>query len=184
MALLWDDAVAANADFVVQPADRSPRAQSRPFGPLPRAAVAVYGALLAGAGLTLSLLAGNSNGLRAAGANALLLGVACAVLAARVGRAPRAITDDAVFEADPTKLAAARVVSELEDLERQLAELTEQCATFDVQWTDEDPSTPTSDEPSAIGHDPSDVADVVVVPASRRRSAERASKRRRSADTE
>jgi hypothetical protein len=126
------------------------------------------------------LLAGNANGLRAAGANALLLGVACAVLAARVGRAPRRTADGAVPEADRTKLAAARVVSELEDLERQLAELTEQCATFDAQWTDEDAQTPTSDEPSAIGHDPSDVADVGGVPESRRRPAERSNRRRRS----
>jgi hypothetical protein len=180
MALLWEDAVSASAGIALQPADHSPRVQSRPFGPLPRAAVAVYGAVLALAGLTLCLLAGNANGLRAAGANALLLGVGCMLLAARVGRAPRTTSREAAPAADPTKLAAARVVSELEDLQRQLTELTEQCATFDAQWTDEDAQTPTSDEPSAIGHDPSDVADVVGVPESRRRSAERSSRRRRS----
>jgi hypothetical protein len=184
MTLLWEDAVSANAAIAVQPADHSPRVRSRPFGPLPRAAVAIYGALLALAGLTLCFLAGTGMAFRAAGANALLLGMACVVLAARVGRGPRGTSRDAAPKADATKLAAARVVSELEDLERQVAELTEQCATFDVQWTDEDPrtQTPTSDEPSAIGHVSSDVEDVVGVPESRRRPAGRSSRRRTSSN--
>ncbi|HZE66751.1 MAG TPA: hypothetical protein VE081_08990 [Sporichthyaceae bacterium] len=188
MALLWEDAVSANAVIAVQPADHSRRVQSRPFGPLPRAAVAIYGALLAVAGLTLCIQAGPGNVFWAAGANALLLGVGCLVLAARVGRVPRGTSSDAAPETADTRLAAARVVTELEDLQRQVAELTEQCATFDVQWTDEDPQThtPTSDEPSAIGHLPSDVGEVVGVQSvSRQRSAERSSRRRRlSPDTQ
>jgi hypothetical protein len=182
MTLLWEDAVSANAAIAVQPADHSPRVRSRPFGPLPRAAVAIYGALLALAGLTLCFLAGNLNAFFAAGANGLLLGAACIVLAARVGRGARGTSRDAAPEAADPKLAAARVVTELEDLQRQVAELTEQCATFDVQWTDEDPrtQTPTSDEPTATGHVSADVEDVVGVPESRRRPAERSSRRRRS----
>ncbi|HEY2832952.1 MAG TPA: hypothetical protein VGJ14_11055 [Sporichthyaceae bacterium] len=143
MAVLWESAVSASAGIALQPADHSPRVQSRPFGPLPRAAVAIYGAVLALAGLTLCFLAGTGIAFRAAGANALLLGVGCILLAARVGRAPRKTSRDAAPEAVDTKLVAARVVSELEDLRRQVAELTEQCATFDVQWTDKDPRTRT-----------------------------------------
>jgi hypothetical protein len=183
MALLWEDAVSANAAIAVQPADHAPRVQSRPFGPLPRAAVAIYGALLAVAGLTLCIQAGGpGNGFFAAGANALLLGLGCILLAARVGRVPRGTSSDAAPEAADPRLAAARVVTELEDLQRQLAELTEQCATFDAQWTDEDPQTqtPTSDEPSAIADVSSDIGDVVGVQSvSRQRSAERSSRRRR-----
>jgi hypothetical protein len=116
---------------------------SRPFGPLPRSAVAVYGFVLAAAGLTLFCQVRRLDGFGAAGINGLLLGVACMVLAVRAGRGPRGATFDAVTAATPTdpRVAAARVVGELADLERQVDELTEQCATFDVRWPDGDPRT-------------------------------------------
>jgi hypothetical protein len=100
-----------------------PRGGSRPFGPLPPAAVALYGVLLGGAGLTLCFRAGNLNGYWAAGIIGFVLGVACILLAARAERRPRraalALVPDAPAPTDP-KLAAARLVSELEDLRRQL----------------------------------------------------------------
>jgi hypothetical protein len=114
--------------------------RARPFGPLPRAAVAIYGVLLAGAGLTLSLQTRKLNGFGAAGVNALLIGIACVVLAARVGRAPRAV--EGADDPDDTRVVAARIVSELADLERQVDELTEQCATFDAHRADVNPHDP------------------------------------------
>jgi hypothetical protein len=98
-------------------------ANSRPFGPLPPAAVAIYGVVLGGAGLILCFKAGHPDGFWAAGMNGFLLGVACILLAARAERRPRraslALVPDAPAPTDP-KLAAARLVSELEDLRRQL----------------------------------------------------------------
>lgn len=95
----------------------------RPFGPLPPAAVAIYGVLLGGAGLTLCFKAGHPDGFWAAGMNGFLIGVACILLATRAGRRTRAasveVTPDDAAPADP-KLAAARLVTELADLQRQL----------------------------------------------------------------
>jgi hypothetical protein len=116
--------------------------RSRPFGPLPRAAVAVYGCLLAAAGLTLYLQAGRADGYSATGLGCLLLGLGCVLLAARVGRAPRAVAvvveTPAVPEVVDTWSAAKRVVTQLADLEQQLTELTQQCAASDFGW----PETP------------------------------------------
>jgi hypothetical protein len=129
----------AGAGVALHAADRSARAAPRPFGPLPRAAVAVYGFVLAGAGLTLCCQARHLNGFGAAGANALLLGLACVALAARAGRRPREAPVAPEPEPEDNQLVAARIVTALADLERQLDELSVQCATFDAQWADEDP---------------------------------------------
>jgi hypothetical protein len=95
--------------------------ESRPFGPLPPAAVALYGVLLAGAGLVLCFQAGSVNGFWAAGISGFVLGVGCILLATRPARGPQASFDVAPDDdTTVTKLAAARLVSELEDLRRQL----------------------------------------------------------------
>lgn len=141
----------AGAGVAVYSAACPPPIASRPFGPLPPAAVAVYGFLLAGAGLTLCRKAGHVDGYAAAGVGGFVLGLACIFFAVRAASRLREAARDArvIAAAVPTdpRLAAARVVTELEDLQRQLDELTEQCATFDVSWTNEDSRAKTPSRP-------------------------------------
>lgn len=116
------------------PADDAPQSAPRPFGPFPRSVVALYGIALAGSGLTLCYMSGSVDAYWATGAGSAVAGLAFVQLAATRGRRPEETeaevgsTDETA--ADETSRAAARVVGELEDLQQQIDELSEQCEAY------------------------------------------------------
>ena len=129
-----ESAVFAGTAVVPRPAYDAPQGASRPFGPFPRSVVALYGVALAGSGLTLCFQAGTVDAYWSAGAGAVIAGVWCVRLAARAGRRPHETATDVeptpTTETEDTAIAAARVVTTLDDLRRQLDELGEQCEAY------------------------------------------------------